>query len=96
MVYDKYLKNNDRVDENVKNIVKNIIPAIKIINNIINVRNNNLSASEIQKVIDSSVKDINKILKSYDTKPVYRDMIRCGLDSALRNINTNNRTTLGY
>jgi len=96
ITHDKHLKREQSLDEGITSVVKSFISVLKILDKIAKLKYEDLSPDQMQDKIDSLIKEVDKILRKYDTKPVYRDMIRCGVDSALRNLNTTNRLKLQY
>jgi len=95
-MYEKYLKQNIQLDEGVMSSVKLFVTVLKQLDNILELKYKNLNPNEMQKRIDKSLKTLDKVLKKQEIKPLYRDMIRCGVDSALKNLNIINRNKLTY
>lgn len=88
-VYEKYLIS----DNNIKNI-KYIMDAVKLINDINIVLNKNIDDNKKNQHINSIMNDIDKLLRKLDTKSIYKEMIKCGVNAVLKNNNSFNRKSI--
>jgi hypothetical protein len=83
--YEKYII-NDGVLSNSKNI-KYVIDAITLINDISSLSTKRMSAKKKQEKLNSIMKQVNVLISRIKTKPVYKKMIRCGVNAAIEEYN---------
>jgi predicted RNA binding protein with dsRBD fold (UPF0201 family) len=100
--YEKYLinesNNNKELNEtNIIGAVNTFKKAIKLIGDLIILTKVDFDDEyEIEEKSKDILNELDKILRNKSINPVYRDMIRCGVQTALKNLNYKNRLNIGY
>ena len=84
------------LDESILSSFGGFKQALKLIEDLIILSKANIDEYELEDRVQSTLQLLDTVLRKFDTKPVYRDMIRCGVKTALKNINYKNRERLGY
>ena len=100
-IYEKYLINesndgNELDEANIIGAVNTFKKAIKLIGDLIVLTKVDLDEYEIKERSRDILDELDKILRNRSINPVYRDMIRCGVETALKNLNYKNRLNIGY
>ena len=89
-IYNKYLKTNNQIDEmTMIGKVSNFVKIVSLINDLISLKNEKLSKKELDKKVSKILKRSEKMMKKYNIDKIYRDMIQCGINSSLKNLNYN-------
>jgi len=94
--YEKYIINNDLNEANLIKSIATFKKAVKLIGDLIILSKVDLDEYEMQDKINGILDDLDNILRNRNVQPVYRDMIRCGVKTALKNLNYKNRVNIGY
>jgi hypothetical protein len=102
--YNKYLicKSEDYTglddinEGNIIGAINSVKKAVKLIGDLIILAKVDLDEYEIEERSRDILDELDKILRNRSINPVYRDMIRCGVETALKNLNYKNRLNIGY
>ena len=99
--YKKHLikNNNNQNDLNEASLVKTVgifKKVVKLLGDLIVLKKVDLDEYELQQRSKGILDELDNILRTKNIDPVYRDMIRCGVKTALENLNFRNRQSLGY
>jgi len=100
-IYEKYLiseSNNEKElnETNIIGAINTFKKAIKLIGDLIILTKVDLDEYEVKERSSDILNELDKILKSKNIDPIYRDMIRYGVKTALKNLNRKNRLNIGY
>jgi len=94
---EKYLKTEtDNLDEGIVQIYNSFKKALGLIQDLTAISSMDIDEYEMEDRLSNVLSPLDDILRKFNTKPIYRDMIRCGIKTALKNINYTNRERIGY
>ena len=92
IAYKKHLKHTARSKTSLDEMsmvgkISNFIKIVTLINDLAELKTQRLSKDDLDQKVSKILERSAKLMKKYNIDKVYKDMIQCGINSSLRNLN---------